>query len=379
MKAATSEECCRAFMEWASRYGLPHVAISDNGNTFVANLYRDIMRTFNIKVTFTPAYHAATNGAIEKRHQTIKNSLKASLIDMGNIHGDKWTSALPWVLLGKRIQVQPDLDISAAQLVFGKSLSIPGQMLGHPGTPLSNLQTKALLEELYRLSAQPSVPTSTIVDPIDISKTESAKHVYIKVEDPAPLAPRFEGPYEIVSRPSRSTITVRVGSFVDGRPRLQTYNWNLAKIAHLRDDAECGERPKLGRPAAARSNKEERVPDPPDIQSSNPSDSVPSSISKQTPPNSAERGKIQTSFNTLSGKPPHPDYIRRGPLITEEMFNKWTPELLGIDPKTTRPTRTTRNPNPRYVDSIHRPWSASVEEINLLNQQLHPEVQSLGV
>ena len=161
MKAATSEECCRAFMEWASRYGLPHVAISDNGNTFVANLYRDIMKTFNIKVTFTPAYHAATNGAIEKRHQTIKNSLKASLIDMGNIHGDKWTSALPWILLGKRIQVQPDLDISAAQLDFGKSLSIPGQMLGHPGTPLSNLQTKALLEELYRLSAQPSVPTST--------------------------------------------------------------------------------------------------------------------------------------------------------------------------------------------------------------------------
>ena len=141
MKQATSEECVKAFMQWTSRFGVPHVAISDNGNSFVSNLYKEIMKTFNIEVHFTPAYHAATNGAIEKRHQTIKNSLKASLVDMGNLHGDKWMSALPWVLLGKRIAVQPDLDISAAQLVYGKTLSTPGCLLGHPGAPLTNLQT----------------------------------------------------------------------------------------------------------------------------------------------------------------------------------------------------------------------------------------------
>ena len=45
--------------------------------------------TFNIKVNFSPAYHAATNGAIERQHQTIKNSLKACLVDMGNVHKDK--------------------------------------------------------------------------------------------------------------------------------------------------------------------------------------------------------------------------------------------------------------------------------------------------
>ena len=188
------------------------------------------MKTFNIKVNFTPAYHAATNGAIEKRHQTIKNSLKASLVDMGNVHGDKWISALPWVLLGKRIQVQPDLDVSAAQLVFGKSLSIPGQLLNHPGAPLSNVQTRHLLEQLYKEAARPAIPTSTVVDPIDLSHTEKARFVYVKVDQPSGLQARFEGPYPIVSRPSRSTITVRIGSFIDGKPRLQTYNWNLCKI-----------------------------------------------------------------------------------------------------------------------------------------------------
>ena len=59
--------------------------------------------------------------------------------------------------------------------------------------------------------------------------------------------------------------------------------------------------------------------------------------------------KIQTplSRDTLSGQEPHPDYVKKGPLITEDMFNKWSPDLLGLPG---RPQRTTRNPNPQYTD-----------------------------
>ena len=47
MSSATSSECCKAFIEWVSRFGLCRSAVSDNGNTFVANLYRGIKKTFN--------------------------------------------------------------------------------------------------------------------------------------------------------------------------------------------------------------------------------------------------------------------------------------------------------------------------------------------
>ena len=296
------------------------------------------MKTFNVKVSFTPAYHAATNGAIEKRHQTIKNSLRASLVDMGNQHGDKWISALPWVLLGKRIQVQPDLSVSAAQLVFGKSLSIPGQLLGQPGAPLSNLQTKALLEELYKLSARPPIPTSTKVNEVDLSYTKDAKFVYVKVDEPSSLAPRFEGPYPIVSRPSRSTIEVRIGSFANGNPRLQIYNWNLCKIAHLREGATVGQRPQLGRPSKSSNPPPTKPPDATaldnvpnstetlyvgDAEASREKTvvgAVPTANSKQKP-----RGKIQTT-KTASRSPSSPQS------------------------EYTRPVRTTRNPSPNYVD-----------------------------
>ena len=153
------------------------------------------MKTFKVKVRFTPAHHAATKGAIEKRHQTIKNSLKASLVDMGNEHGDKWMSALPEVLLGKRIAVQPDLDIFA---VLAKSLSVPGNLFGHPRAPPTNLQTKTLLEQLYKMTARPPVPTFTVVNPADLTETLQANHAYVKVDRPSGLQERFEGQSDLV-------------------------------------------------------------------------------------------------------------------------------------------------------------------------------------
>ena len=306
------------------------------------------MKSFNIKVQFTPAYHAATNGAVERRHQTIKNSLKAALVDMGNTHQDQWMRALPWVLLGKRIQVQPDLDTSAASLVYGKQLSVPGQLLGVPGPPLSNIQTKALLEELYKMSAKPAIQTSATVNPIDTSFTDKATHVYIKVDEPKGLSPRWEGPYLITSRPSRSQIEVRLGSFVDGTPRLQVYNWNTCKIAHLRPDAVEASRPKLGRPAAARPSSPHHGPEPTATPSGDDFN-MAADINKESrqnvnkPAADVKPAKIQK---------------RLSPVITQQMFDKWSPEVFKaagspdfVTPS--RPTRSTRNPNPQYIDALN--------------------------
>ena len=72
----------------------------------------------------------------------------------------------------------------------------------------------------------------------------------------------------------------------------------------------------------------------------------PASI--QTRMTNDETAKIQTRLGheTLSGNAPHPDYVRKGPIITTEMFQKWTPDLLDLP---TRPVRQSRNP-PQYVD-----------------------------
>ena len=321
MPAATSMDCCKAFMTHVARFGVPQSAISDNGNSFIANLYQEIMKTFNIEVKFTPSYHAATNGAIERRHQTIKNALKASLVDMGNHHGDKWMRALPWVLLGKRIAYQPDLDTSSAMLLYGRSPLIPGQVLGQPGPPLNSVQTRHLPEEMYKLESQPAKQTSAKVIHNKISKTEDATHVYVKVDDPKGLSARFEGPFEIVSRPSRSQVTVRLGSYANGTPRLANYNWETCKVAHLRDGFKGVDRPALGRPRAR--------PDPPAVQSQLTSNvNNASGVVEKAREN--EPGNLPAEIQTSNSEPERP-----------------TPPIVDVSQR--YPARSSRNTSPRYI------------------------------
>ena len=79
------------------------------------------------------------------------------------------------------------------------------------------------------------------------NSTENVTHVYVKVDSPQSLCPKFEGPYEIYSRPSRSQVELKIGLFKDGRPRLLTFHWSACQVANLRDGAEAASRPALGR------------------------------------------------------------------------------------------------------------------------------------
>ena len=125
----------------------------------------------------------------------------------------------------------------------------------------------------------------------------------------------------------------------------------------MRDGAESASRPALGRPKLCEPDAENVGPDPPTSESQLTPTYVDDAVdgreySEQNKQISKRRkgAKIQTSSaepvgKTLSGKPPHPNYVKKGPIITTEMFNKWTPDML-------RPVRSTRNPNPMYVEAI---------------------------
>ena len=312
MRSASASECCEAFIQWLARYGCPSTVVSDNGNSFVSRLWDDIVKTFGIQVRYTPAYHAATNGAVERAHQTFKNGLKASLVAMGDEHREHWMSALPWVLLGKRVQYQPHLDASSSQLVLGKAVKLPGQLLGQPGPPLNSSQIRALLDRLYVMAARPLVETSSPVIENNIDSTLLATHVYVKKANPLSLESKFEGPYEIKSRPSRSTIQIKIGKTVNNEDRLLTLNWSSCKIAHMREGAESGSRPNLGR-------KPKAVPNPTANLRPHPSSS--------------------------------PDTLNvNKPVVDSSATSHQTNTPVGAKIQTrNRPVRSTRNPDPLYV------------------------------
>ena len=264
---------------------------------------------------------------IERQHQTLKNGLKAALVDMGNTHRDKWFTALPWVLLGKRVQYQPHMDASASQMVLGKSVTLPGMLLGEPGPPLNQAQTRVLLDELYKMAARPPVPTSSPVIHNNIEETLQATSVYVKAANPLSLCPKFDGPYPIVSRPSRSTIKVRIGSFANGQPRHLTLHWSSCKVANQRPGALLGSRPKLGRP----SNK-------------------PATIANPNDQGSADSKTLSTGeTNKRQDRTRKPEQSL-GPVIPGDLYEDLHPEVSqNFNQPVQRPIRQTRNPNPNYT------------------------------
>ena len=261
---------------------------------------------------------------------------------MGNVHRDQWTKALPWVLLGKRMAYQPHLDASSAQLVLGCSLKAPGMLLGDPGQPLKKNETKILLDQLYKLAARPPIQTSSQPKKLDIENTKDATHVYIKTANPLSLCPKFEGPYPITARPSRSQVTVKLGLFADGSMREQTYHWSSCRVANMREDAPDGFRPKLGRPAKAATLPE----------------SAPTTVPDPLETKSTERNvnKLPTSTGSNQNKQvSKSDGKRSGKIQTASATNN-------------RSGRSTRNPSPNYVSGVA--WQASQADIDDLNAKI---------
>ena len=85
MKEASAYTCCETFLRgWLQRFGLPEQATSDNGNTFVANLWKGLHEALGVQVGDTPPYHPASLGGVERHHKDIKSGLKAALHKMGD-------------------------------------------------------------------------------------------------------------------------------------------------------------------------------------------------------------------------------------------------------------------------------------------------------
>ena len=252
MPDAKAESIGNAFLRgWVQRFGIPRRILTDNAQTFVGDLWRNLQQQLGVEVSFSPPFHQATNGAVERAHQTIKNSLKASLLEMGDTYQSRWMERLPFTLLGKRISYQPDLDTSSAELVLGTTVTVPGALVGDPGPPLNKSEIHKLLNVLHQKAARPSKPMSRHMKPEEIYMPEDiqkATHVYILLDKTNPLSKKYFGPCPIVSRPSKTTVTIKKGTYVSGLPVLTTVHWSLCKVANKRPEALEGQCPTRGRP-----------------------------------------------------------------------------------------------------------------------------------
>ena len=115
MHDMTAESVSQAFLSsWVSQFGVPLVITSDRGRQFISHLWSGICNALGSKVQTTTAFHAQSNGMVERFHRTFKASLMAKLS-----HTEDWVKELLAVLLGIRTAFRDEIGCSIAEVVLG--------------------------------------------------------------------------------------------------------------------------------------------------------------------------------------------------------------------------------------------------------------------
>jgi len=209
MTDATTTSCAQALAYgWISRFGVPQNITSDRGPQFTSQVWSHLARTLGMQLNFTTSYHPQANGVVERMHRQLKAALMARGSDPA------WFQQLPWVLLGIRSAVKDDLGTSAAELIYGEPLHLPGEFVApkvprHPAEFLNDLRSTVQSFSPTKM-AHHCHPVVHI--PHDL---KTCQYVFIRVDKHRmPLQAPYIGPYRVVSR-KQKTFKIDVGGRTD--------------------------------------------------------------------------------------------------------------------------------------------------------------------
>ncbi|BHF59229.1 hypothetical protein SprV_0100218600 [Sparganum proliferum] len=181
----------KAFLSrWVAIFGAPSTITTDRGAQFESNLFQSLLSFLGCTRIRTTAYHPAANGMVERFHRQLKASLRAAA------DPENWTDHLPLVLLGNRSALKPDLDCSAAELVFGATVRLPGEMIS-PTPRVAVEDPTNLLHRLRQFMRTLSpVPPRSSASPSYLEKDlATCSHVYLRCDRVRrPLEPPYGGP-----------------------------------------------------------------------------------------------------------------------------------------------------------------------------------------
>jgi hypothetical protein len=177
LRGITTADCRDAFIAgWVEPFGVPSLITSDRGVQFAAAVWATVMSRLGIKHTMTTEFLPQANGLVKHAHHRLKKALKAraAMAD--------WPSHLPWVLLGLRAAPREDSGISAAEMMYGAPLTLPGPMV----TTAERFCGPA---PCHSALTQPFPGDSNLPPPTTLM---TATHVYVRSPAAAPaLSPAY--------------------------------------------------------------------------------------------------------------------------------------------------------------------------------------------
>lgn len=209
LRGTSSESVAKALVEsWISIFGVPSTITTDRGSQFTSALFRELSQLLGSTHIRTTAYHPAANGMVERFHRHLKSSIIAT---SSRLH---WSERLPIILLAIRNTIKEDLGCCPAELVFGATLRLLGEMIldSKERENPDPLSYATRLKDHFR-SIRP-IPTRQNDRTEQIHKDLSTcPFVFVRVDAVRkPLQPPYDGPFLVLERKPKYFILDRSGT-----------------------------------------------------------------------------------------------------------------------------------------------------------------------
>jgi len=234
VEAATCRDAL--IRHWIARFGVPAHLTSDQGAQFTSSLWAQTCEVIGAHHNTTTAYHPQSNGMVERAHRRLKDALKARLATAD------WPDHLPWVLLDMNVAPKEDSGKSAAEMVYGTTLTLPAQLAAGEELPvddiLRDLQSSAPIPTRHGSREPPTEPPAALA---------AAELVYVqKGGQLPPLAQPYSGPYQVLERgPKYFRLDIGGKTTAVSVDRLKPHTGSAA--------ATPAAPPRRGRPPAAKA------------------------------------------------------------------------------------------------------------------------------
>ncbi|GFU72129.1 hypothetical protein TNCV_3859011 [Trichonephila clavipes] len=195
LKDITAETVAEAFFSsWVSRFGTPAILTTDRGRQFESSLFKALSKLRGVQKCRTTGCHPQAKGMIEELHRPLKSAIKCHATE-------RWTEVLPIILLGLRASLKEDILCTPAELVFGTTIRLPGEMFdsSKPDDDVVNFVSKL---KSHMQSLHPKPPKHHGKRPVCIHPgLLEATHVFLCRDMlRRPLQQPYDGNFKVLQR-----------------------------------------------------------------------------------------------------------------------------------------------------------------------------------
>ena len=241
LRSITTRSVVKALSHFISIFGIPRVVQSDQGSNFSSHMFAQVLKQLRVKHSQSSAYHAQSQGALERFHQTLKSLLRAFCTELDR----DWEEGLPWLMLAAREVTQESTGFSPNELVFAHSVRGPLAVL-RDGVEAS-APPKNLLDYVngfrHRLYVAGELARKNLATAQEKMKRGYNKHAERRQFSPgdqvmsllpmvgSPFQAKFTGPHTVVKQTSEVNYII---STPERRKKSQLCHVNLLKPYYSR-------------------------------------------------------------------------------------------------------------------------------------------------